>query len=143
VFSEVAEIAWVAQWQGQFSISCFDFHILIPYDVITVICIIQKSWISLERDEIWQKGKRYSSSLLKAFQIRLFFKTSIFHFIGTLILRYFPLKLLYLEMRRHCCRKTTSWLNELLLGDMRTNCERVILPLLRKKYSLHWPISIQ
>ena len=30
------------------------------------------------------KGKRHSSSLLKAFQIRLFFNTSIFHFIGTL-----------------------------------------------------------
>ena len=43
-----------------------------------------KSWISLERDEIWQKGKRHSSSLLKAFQICLFFKTLIFHFIGTL-----------------------------------------------------------
>ena len=49
-----------------------------------LICIIQKSWISLEWDEIWQKGKRHSSSLLKAFQIRLFFNTSIFHFIGTL-----------------------------------------------------------
>ena len=49
-----------------------------------IICIIQKSWISLERDEIWQKGKRHSSSLLKAFQIRPFFNTTIFHFIGTL-----------------------------------------------------------
>ena len=49
-----------------------------------LICIIQKSWISLERDEIWQKGKHHSSSLFKAFQIRLFFNTSIFHFIGTL-----------------------------------------------------------
>ena len=49
-----------------------------------LICIIQKSWISPERDEIWQKGKHHSSSLLKAFQIRLFFNTSIFHFIGTL-----------------------------------------------------------
>ena len=49
-----------------------------------LICIVQKSWISLERDEIWQKGKHRSSSLLKAFQIRLFFNTSIFHFIGTL-----------------------------------------------------------
>ena len=50
-----------------------------------LICIIKKSWISLERDEMWQKGKHDSSSLLKAFQIRLFFNsTSIFHFIGTL-----------------------------------------------------------
>jgi len=49
-----------------------------------LICIIQKSWISLEWDEIWQKGKHHSSSLLKAFQIHLFFNTSIFHFIGTL-----------------------------------------------------------
>ena len=49
-----------------------------------LICIIQKSWISLERDEIWQKGKHHSSSLLKAFQFRLFFNTSVFHFIGTL-----------------------------------------------------------
>ena len=49
-----------------------------------LICIIQKPWICLERDEIWQKGKHHSSSLLKAFQIRLFFNTSIFHFIGTL-----------------------------------------------------------
>ena len=31
------------------------------------------------------KGKCHSSSLLKAFQIRLFFNSSIFHFIGTLI----------------------------------------------------------
>ena len=57
-----------------------------------LICIIQKSWISLERDEIWQKGKHHSSSLLNAFQIRLFFNTSIFHFIGTLrpfVHRYF------------------------------------------------------
>ena len=43
-----------------------------------------KILISLEWDEIWQKGKNHSSSLLKAFQIRLFFNTSIFHFIGTL-----------------------------------------------------------
>ena len=49
-----------------------------------LICIIQKSWIYLEQDEKWQKGKRHSSSLLKAFQIRPFFNTSIFHFIGTL-----------------------------------------------------------
>ena len=49
-----------------------------------LICIIQKLWISLERYEIWQKGKHHSSSLLKAFQIHLFFNTSIFHFIGTL-----------------------------------------------------------
>ena len=34
--------------------------------------------------DIWLKGKHHSSSLLKAFQIRLFFNTSIFHFIGTL-----------------------------------------------------------
>ena len=38
----------------------------------------------MKRDEIWQKGKRHSSSLLKAFQIRPFFNTTIFHFIGTL-----------------------------------------------------------
>ena len=50
-----------------------------------LICIIQKSWISLERDEIWQKGKCHSSSLLKVFQISLFFNSSIFHFIGALI----------------------------------------------------------
>ena len=49
-----------------------------------LICIIQKLWISLERYEIWQKWKYHSSSLLKAFQIHLFFNTSIFHFIGTL-----------------------------------------------------------
>ena len=30
-----------------------------------------------------KKEKHHSSSLLKAFQIRLFFNTSIFHFIGT------------------------------------------------------------
>ena len=41
-----------------------------------------KSWISLEREEIWQKGKR-RSSLLKAFQISRFFNSSIFHFIGS------------------------------------------------------------
>ena len=49
-----------------------------------LICIISKSWISLEQDEIWQKEKHHSFSLLKAFQIRLFYNTSIFHFIGTL-----------------------------------------------------------
>ena len=49
-----------------------------------LICIIQKSWISLEWDEKGQKGKHHSSSLLKGFQIRLFFNTSIFHVIGTL-----------------------------------------------------------
>ena len=37
-----------------------------------------------ERYEIWQKWKHHSSSLLKAFQIHLFFNTSIFHFIGIL-----------------------------------------------------------
>ena len=37
-----------------------------------LICIIQKLLISLERYEIWQKGKHHSSSLLKAFQIHLF-----------------------------------------------------------------------
>ena len=57
-------------------------HTLLRHQYL--ICIIQKSWISLERDEIWQKGKHHSSSLLKAFQIRLFFNTSIFHFISTL-----------------------------------------------------------
>ena len=49
-----------------------------------LICIIQKLWISLERYEVWQTWKHHSSSLLKAFQIHLFFNTSIFHFIGTL-----------------------------------------------------------
>ena len=49
-----------------------------------LICIIQKLWISLERYKISQKWKHHSSSLLKAFQIHLFFNTSIFHFIGTL-----------------------------------------------------------
>ena len=49
-----------------------------------LICITQKLWISLERYEIWQKWKHYSSSLLKAFQIHLFFNTSVFHFMGTL-----------------------------------------------------------
>ena len=38
-----------------------------------LICIIQKLWISLEWYEIWQKWKHHSSSLLKAFQIHLFF----------------------------------------------------------------------
>ena len=48
---------------------------------------------------------------------------------------------LSIETRRHCCRKTiTSRLNELLLGDLRTNRERVILPssrseVTKKKYS--------
>ena len=49
-----------------------------------LVCIIQKSWISLERDEIWQKRKRHSSSLLEAVQIRLLFNTPIFHVKGTL-----------------------------------------------------------
>ena len=31
-------------------------------------------------------------------------------------------------MRRHCYRKTNSRLNKLLLGNLRTNRERVILP---------------
>ena len=49
-----------------------------------LICIIQKSWISLERDEIWQKGKCHSSSLFKGLSNKPFFNSSIFHFIGTL-----------------------------------------------------------
>ena len=47
----------------------------------------------------------------------------------------------YLETRRHCYRKTTSRLTKLLLGNLRTNRERVILPSsrskIKKKYSLH------
>ena len=61
-----------------------------------LICIIQKLWISLEPYEIWQKWK-HRSSLLKAFQIHLFFSTSIFDFIGTL-------KLLSLS-KQNFCRK--------------------------------------
>ena len=59
------------------------------YNMLTkyLIWIKQKSWISLERDAIWQKGKHHSS-LLKAFQICLFFNTSIFHFIGILKVRW-------------------------------------------------------
>ena len=39
----------------------------------------------------------------------------------------------YLETRRHCYRKTTSRLKKLLLGNLRTNGERVILPSSRSK----------
>ena len=83
----------LTKFQFHCSITCRDilyFVFRLPYCHTLwrhqcLICIIQKSWISLERDEIWrQKGKCHSSSLLKAFQIRLFFNTSIFHFIGTL-----------------------------------------------------------
>ena len=82
----------LTKFQFHCSITCRDilyFVFWLPYWHTLwrhqyLICIIQKSWISLERDEIWQKGKHHSSSLLKAFQIRLFFNTSIFHFIGTL-----------------------------------------------------------
>ena len=52
--------------------------------ILTHLMTSSVPWISLERDEIWQKGKCHSSSLLKAFQIGIFFNTSIFHFIGTL-----------------------------------------------------------
>ena len=79
----------LTRFQFHCSITCRDilyFVFWLPYCHTLwchqyLICIIQKSWISLERDEIWQKGKHHSSSLLKAFQIRLFFNTSIFHFI--------------------------------------------------------------
>ena len=50
-------------------------------------------------------------------------------------------RILPLVFCRHCYRKTTSRLNELLLGHLRTNRERVILPSsrskIKKKYSLH------
>ena len=86
----------LTKFQFHCSITCRDilyFVFWLPYCHTLwrhqyLICIIQKSWISLVWDEIWQKGKRHSSSLLKAFQIRLFFNTSIFHFIGTLSLVY-------------------------------------------------------
>ena len=82
----------LAKFQFHCSITCRDilyFVFWLPYCHTLwhhqcLICIIKKFWISLERDEIWQKGKHHSSSLLKAFQIHLFFNTSIFHFIGTL-----------------------------------------------------------
>ena len=82
----------LTKFQFHCSVTCSDilyFVFWLPYCHTLwrhqyLICIIQKSWISLERDEIWQKGKHHSSSLLKAFQILLFFNTSIFHFIGTL-----------------------------------------------------------
>ena len=83
----------LTKFQFHCSITCRDilyFLFWLPYCHTLwrhqyLICIIQKSWISLERDEIhvWQKGKHHSSSLLKTFQIRLFFNTSIFHFICT------------------------------------------------------------
>ena len=58
--------------------------------------------------------------------------SSCFHFRSCpLILRY--IISIYLKTRRHCCRETTSRLNELLLGDLRTNRERVILPSSRSK----------
>ena len=43
----------------------------------------------------------------------------------------------YLETRHHCYRKTTSWLNKLLLGNLRTNnyCERVIIIILPSSQS--------
>ena len=71
-----------------FCVLTFILSHLMTSSVPNFICIIQKSWISLEREEIWQKEKRHSSSLLKAFQISLFFNSSIFHFIGTLSLSY-------------------------------------------------------
>ena len=53
--------------------------------------------------------------------------SSCFHFRSCpLIIRYIPSQLS--ETRRHCYRKTTSRLNKLLLGNWRTNRERVILP---------------
>ena len=55
-------------------------------------------------------------------------------FIFALVLSFFDIFLVnYFETKRHCCRKTTSRLNELLLGDLRTNRERVILPSSRSK----------
>ena len=85
----------LTKFQFHCSITCRDilyFVFWLPYCHTFwrhqyLICIIQKSWISLERNEIWQKGKHHSSSLLKAFQIRLLFNTPIFHFIGTLTSR--------------------------------------------------------
>ena len=81
----------LTKFQFHCSITCRDilyFVFWLPYCHTLwrhqyLICIIQKSWISLQREEMWQRGKHHSSSLLKAFQIRLFFNTSMFHFIGT------------------------------------------------------------
>ena len=72
--------------------------------------------------------------------------SSCFHFCSCpLILRYIFL-VNYLQARRHCYRKTTPPLSKLLLGKLRTNRERVILPSsqskIKNKYSLHWPISV-
>ena len=82
----------LTKFQFHYSITCRDilyfvfwlpyFHTLWRHQYL--ICIIQKSWIYLEQEEIWQRGKHYSSSLFKAFQMHLFFNTSIFHFISTL-----------------------------------------------------------
>ena len=44
------------------------------HDVITFLtCIVQKKRISLKRKEIFQKGKRHSSLLWKAFQISRYY----------------------------------------------------------------------
>ena len=82
----------LTKFQFHCSITCRDilyFVFWLPYCHTLqrhqyLIYIMRKSWISLEWEEIWQKVKCHSSSLLKAFQISLFFNTSIFHFIGTL-----------------------------------------------------------
>jgi len=52
------------------------------YDVITYNT---KTWISLKRKKIFQKGKRHSSLLWKAFQI----SRNYFYFIGTLSFKLF------------------------------------------------------
>ena len=54
---------------------CFEFYL---YSIQLQRCVIYKR-IILNLEDC-----NYPSSLLKAFQIHLFFNTSIFHFIGTL-----------------------------------------------------------
>ena len=68
------------------------------------------------------KGKHHSSSLLKAFQIRLFFNTSIFHFIGTL-------NVLYLLTLKYVVGYYKLW-NEVMVWFTQIICYNVYIPLL-------------
>ena len=73
-------------------------------------------------------GRGHPSFLSFAHFSKTFFHHSVLFFLFSFALLFFDIFLVnYLETRRHCQRKTTSSLKKLLLGNLKTNRERVIL----------------
>ena len=165
MFSEVAEIAQVKHQLGQFQ-QLLKTEVILVLNFMKIHChyllIAQRAkllnfWM-LKTVAIVGQG-HCSCTLLNLlasfFHSPTFWKCSLtnpccsscFHFHSCpLILKYIPHQLSR-NKQPQCYRKATSPFNQSLLSNQRTNCERVILPSsqskINKKYSLHWPISIQ